>query len=295
MRWLAAPFLALVLVPAAHAALTVQVTPASIGPIPPETGTGHFVVRLGLDCATATQMAGPQQPIPMQVALNATDRDVAVQGPSTVLLNTTACVVPTATASQNATYVVTANRQALGFVASRVQVKATASGVLPASPGAQSAKAALNVTVGYFGYVQAETPTSTLRFSPGHSATFAVHVENLGNAPTLLSFRLQEEPTSRWRVVLPPPLLLDPAPGDSSATASVLVTYAGSFGMDNAETALRLVVSGQAAADPGAQAPPVTLTLMAHVNGLSAPSPALPLGAMALLGAALVVARRRSR
>lgn len=192
---------------------------------------------------------------------------------------------------------VSATQDAPGFQPATIAVTATAApnGPYQGSEG----RGEVEVTAGYFGRIDATTPSTTFRMSPGERVERVATVTNFGNAPTRITFQAQESPPG-IAVALPAEFdLAARQRGPAENTRSVPITFTAGPTPEPGRVTLR--VEGRSTEDPAAEGDTTLLSFAISVpqalgsknpdwTSRGIPAPGL-VAAVAMLGLAALLRR----
>jgi hypothetical protein len=172
--------------------------------------------------------------------------------------------------------------------------QAGASATLQARLLGEHADAPFPVTAAVFTLVDVQTPQTVLENKPQSTIAFPIHVRNLGNAITRVTFEVGPAPAG-WIVLAPQPVTLQSPQGGgvvTEGTVNVVVQTPHRFGAVNEVAKIDVRITASPALGSG-PSDVTNVTFTATAKGFDAPSPALPLVLAGLVAAA--VAWRRLR
>lgn len=135
-----------------------------------------------ISCALILQ--GGKDGLPVQLVVDKKpDWAFASIAPPLVVLTAQSCD-PSGYATVTGSLTATAMGSAPAFETAPISIKVAAA---PTS-GAQVGTAMTNLTAGYYGALDVQSPTTIATIAPGESGVFTFTITNIGNAPTLVTF-----------------------------------------------------------------------------------------------------------
>jgi hypothetical protein len=270
------------------------------GIIKPEIGQGTlkatFTYQLPSNIQPQLSTLSSFEQVTVTFDCGAQSNNIHISGPTTVLIPVKGGSQQTSF-PQSATYTVTVTRDAPGLKLLRCTVGATGSPLIsqgsavpaPTAPGAQT----FDVQSDYFPLIQANVDTKILEGAPQKSVPFQIHLDNLGNAQTTVSFALGDpKPDSRWKTVLPDQVTLD-SPKEGTGTTSAVRNFEVSTpfknGWNNEDQSFTLIMTPTATIDSTKGGLPISVSVLARDRGIYVPGFEPGLMLMAVLGVALLV------
>jgi len=156
----------------------------------------------------------------------------------------------------------------------------------------------VSFTPGYLPIISVTTVTGNFKeISPGQTATFDIELENLGNAKTVVDFRILDipkdwSPNIQSRVTLGAGVLGE----DPKTTVQLVIQPPYGFGYHNDRETIRVEITPSYYGDPGA--PDVTglpqiETFTVQSRGFSTPGFEAVFALFALIGVAFIVKKRK--
>jgi uncharacterized protein (TIGR03382 family) len=239
-----------------------------------------------------TSPPSANQPNVVTMRFNLTGQ-VVLTGPAAISLDSSECTTPgTATVTKEQDYQATFSRTAPAFVPVRILASAHLEGSgLPTDE--PDPEVEFVVASDYYSNNQVKLASKLQQCAPGGQADYEVEITNFGNARTQYTFEVASKPGGEWSIDLPEPVVLErPTSTDGTSTRVMLMVTCTGL---NSEGAFMVVVTPVSADDPSKEGNPLMMNLLARSRGaVPVPIPDLgPLLPLALLGAALVLARRR--
>jgi hypothetical protein len=191
---------------------------------------------------------------------------------------------------------ISATIDAPAFTQGVIEVTATAAAngnLLPSS-----GKVQVPIQADYFSIIQASTPEAIQKAKPQAQVTFPITVTNFGNALTKVTFGLDQPAPPSWQVTLPTPITLQArqqGQNQNVATANFVIQTPYQNGYMNVVGAITLRLTSAYALDPKVVGDSTIVSTLTTTKGFYVPGFDPLLAAFAVVGAAMLAARRGKR
>ena len=157
-------------------------------------------------------------------------------------------------------------------------------------PMATEASLAFAPTAAFRGEIRVSTPEASKESGPQKMIRYDVDVENLGNAPIVVTFEPVERFRGKWQGIMPDPLLLNVGQTETAVFALATPFHNG-YVSDDTDVVLRATPAYQY--DRDLTGPSQEIGFTASAQGWYVPG-ASPLLVLATLAAAASIVRRRA-
>ncbi len=280
----------LLLLPAAHGAELVLEGPNAV--IAPDVGMATMAAQLTFTCEELITMTTPAD---TQVTVSYTfskHPEVLMAGPLEDTVSAAGCyTTPTGSLTSTLNYNLTASRFAPGVMPLPLEAQITATGQLGAGT---EANATTTMEVGFHGATIMRIAEPLRQVEPGEVTSYAIELENTGNAATAYTFTVVEDGGAT--IALPNGIVAGVETGSNRVTASVDVTAPSRDGWNNNAAAIVIEITSAAADDSTQSGETLTASLLLRTQGfggeVGTPGPS---AALLFVGLAALAARRRNR
>lgn len=290
------------LVPSVSAAsLVAEISGTPPTEIAPESGIGTLRIAYVYDLQNQLASGASLQKSSVGIGFThtCTNSNVFISGPAVKLLE----ITPGGTSAQftgDASFQVTANRQAPGLqlVSCTTTVSGDAlQGAFPGTEKPSDAKVGYQVSIDYYGLVQAKIANKLQQAGPQKQVPFEIEVTNFGNARTEIQFEVGNAPSGKnWNALIPDNIILaSPAVGDGKTTdvATFTVSTPYKTGWNNIEGGYQILLKPRAADEPDKIGSEISASVLVRVRGVYVPT-LEPLFMIGALASAAIAVRRKS-
>lgn len=253
-------------------------------------------VQVTATCEEVWERSPPPLESTMFVDIHHTgpDSGIGISGPGTVAMDTSSCTTPLeGTVETTATY----SFSAFARTPALTPLPVTFTALLAETQFAQEAMTEDSGTleVEYKGTLDLAVDRPIQVMSVDQEAVFTLTVTNLGNAPTVVHFSLEEDPPAGYRIELPEDTVVPSHVTEHPSVDLPLLASVEDIGRREVLPLadFRLVVESWAETEPGLTGPTLTQPFSLRVDdpkGAPAPAPVLVLP---ILVATALLARRR--